>query len=287
MVDVFVVGAAKSGTTSLFEFFSSQNSLVTYKGKELNFFLRNEIQRDDLKWFEKQFVKSTGQLSVEFGNMYLPFAEIAAPIIAQYNPNAKIIICRRDPIKRLSSHLKMHIEGNLRAIKNIDDYILKLLNRRTNIAVALKKDYSTLSKEEKMDWEKAMFLESGRYLEKGKIFQDYFGRDNVLFIDSEHISSDETVESIKSFLQLDLNGVIGRSNVARKLRFKGLFKVQRLIGRLIKPVIRVLPDSVTYRFYRFYNWLKRINSVPNIESKIPFSPALLIKLREYYIHSDV
>ena len=118
--NLFIVGAAKSGTTSLHNYLNQHPDVFMCTPKEPHFLINNEIGKDRIPigiCSEKEYVnlflggkerKYRGESSV----MYLMFPEIVIPKInQQFGENCKIIIMLRNPIERAYSgfqHVKRY-----------------------------------------------------------------------------------------------------------------------------------------------------------------------------------
>lgn len=100
-----IVGAMKSGTTSLHRYLGQHPDVFVSKKKELHFFA---AYRDrDLSWYEEQFADGSdflarGESSTSFTK--LPAWPDATERLAALIPNAKLIYLMRDPVDRTFSH---------------------------------------------------------------------------------------------------------------------------------------------------------------------------------------
>ena len=110
--NLLIVGAAKSGTTSLHNYLNQHHDVFMCKPKEPHFLINNEIGTERIsvgvsekKLYEKLFLdgenlKYRGESSV----MYLMYPEIVIPKIKEYLGNdVKIIIMLRNPVERAYS----------------------------------------------------------------------------------------------------------------------------------------------------------------------------------------
>ena len=110
--NLFIVGAAKSGTTSLHNYLNQHPDVFMCTPKEPHFLINNEIGKDRIPigicseneyldlFLEGRGKKYRGESSV----MYLMFPEIVIPKInQQFGEECKIIIMLRDPIERAYS----------------------------------------------------------------------------------------------------------------------------------------------------------------------------------------
>ena len=118
--NLFIVGAAKSGTTSLHNYLNQHPDVFMCTPKEPHFLINNEIGKDRIPvgicseneycnlFIEGKGEKYRGESSV----MYLMFPEIVIPKINQhYGEDCKIIVMLRNPIARAYSgfqHVKRY-----------------------------------------------------------------------------------------------------------------------------------------------------------------------------------
>ena len=118
--NLFIVGAAKSGTTSLHNYLNQHPDVFMCTPKEPHFLINNEIGKNRIPvgicseneylnlFLEGRGEKYRGESSV----MYLMFPEIVIPKInQQFGEDCKIIIMLRNPIKRAYSgfqHVKRY-----------------------------------------------------------------------------------------------------------------------------------------------------------------------------------
>lgn len=124
-VDFFVVGAARSGTTTLYQYLSQHPQVFLPRVKELNYFSKvssNQPQDYALPKPEKEYHTKIIQSPVVYKNLYnsarldqikgdvspsyLWHEETPAALKA-HNPKAKIIISLRHPVERAFSHYLM------------------------------------------------------------------------------------------------------------------------------------------------------------------------------------
>ena len=103
----FIVGAPKSGTTSLFEYLSTHPNVFTPKMKEPHFFSDDlaagrEIHtlKEYLLLFEKIVEGETAIGEASTGYLY---SSVAAENIKKFNPEAKIIAILRNPVDMIYS----------------------------------------------------------------------------------------------------------------------------------------------------------------------------------------
>lgn len=102
-----VIGAARSGTTSLFQYLDLHPQISMSPIKELNFFSRDDYEQKGVAWYRRQFHSKDGVLAIgEASTSYstYPYAPDVAARIASYNPDMRLIYVVRNPIERYVSH---------------------------------------------------------------------------------------------------------------------------------------------------------------------------------------
>lgn len=107
IIDFMVIGAQKSGTTSLHEVIGRHPEIFTPSGKEHPIFSNMHTDLDSIKLeLEKIFAKSNGLLRGKVSPQYLANPIVAERIFA-LSPNVKLIVVIRDPVERAYSHYRM------------------------------------------------------------------------------------------------------------------------------------------------------------------------------------
>lgn len=191
-VNLFLVGAAKSGTTSIYNFLNSHSQVYASPIKEPNYFstdinvedfsntYRKTTFLDTKEYFSKthlvnlqlSFVRNESNYNRLFdavsdepiiadcSTSYL-YSRVAAKNIYEYNDKAKILIVLRDPIYRAYSHYLMALKYGFTNKGLID---------------SIKIDQQSEDK----GWGKTeLFIELGLYVDQIKRYYKYFGKDNV------------------------------------------------------------------------------------------------------------
>ncbi|NPA51292.1 MAG: sulfotransferase [Aquificae bacterium] len=213
----FVVGAAKAGTTSIYNYLKPHPQVYVSPIKEPNFFstdinpekfrknYKKEIEKDYDKYFKygeeshltfirdlndylKLFEKvSTEKAIGEFSTSYL-YSKVAAQNIKDFNPDAKIIIVLRNPIERAFSH-----------------YLMDLKIGYTNLSFweAIQRDINSKEKEWGITH---LYLELGLYYKQVKRYLNTFDKSQVkIFLFEELKNTEEFVKALYRFLEIDGN----------------------------------------------------------------------------------
>lgn len=214
--NLFVVGAAKAGTTSIISYLSEYENLFVSPIKEPNFFgtdfqfqhfseaYKKQYFFDSKAYFSKKplqkkhiaFVEKATDYSRLFsdepekkiraeGSTSYLFSSMAVKEIYRFNPESKIIIVLRNPVERAVSHYLMLL-GNgseteknpLRAFKN------DFFSERKGFGIS------------------HLYVEMGLYLNQLKRYFATFPKDQILVLDFNDLKTDQDKieREIASFL---------------------------------------------------------------------------------------
>ena len=100
--DFLIIGAMRSGTTSLFAALSVHPDIFLAPGKELRFFdLHYERGMD---WYRDQFRGSEGSVAVGEASQTYMYDPLACGRMGAHLPDARLIAILRDPVDRAYSH---------------------------------------------------------------------------------------------------------------------------------------------------------------------------------------
>lgn len=105
-VHFMIVGAQKSGTTTLFHILQSHPLLIGSKPKEPHYFSRVSDWKSQIKEYESMFPKIQKGLLYEASTTYTFFPHMNTRVwddIYEFNPDMKIIYIVREPIERMIS----------------------------------------------------------------------------------------------------------------------------------------------------------------------------------------
>lgn len=101
-----VIGAMKSGTTSLYHYLRAHPEICMSSIKETNYFIEEKNYSRGLEWYKSLFPcnseKMIGEASTSYTKRHL-FGDVPQKMYAVL-PNIKLIFLARDPIRRMLSH---------------------------------------------------------------------------------------------------------------------------------------------------------------------------------------
>jgi len=192
--DCFVVGAPKCGTTSLYYYFS-QHSEIFLLPKELHFFC-NDLHFSNPQCSEERYKlelqKATNQSLIADVETYNLCSKNAAQNIYQMNPDAKIIIMLRNPVRFLQSlHAQHRVNGSQPIVELAQAYDQGGINSLAHHHTSALELYN--------------YQEMANFLPQVKRYYDHFPKRNIKVLLLENIQADTRSElnEVWRFLKLE------------------------------------------------------------------------------------
>jgi hypothetical protein len=237
--NLFIVGAAKAGTTALHSLLRQHPQVCMSSVKEPHYFADVRPDRgmehtltviNDREKYDQLFdVAPQHQLVGEASPSYLYDHSSAARLAAE-SPDARIVILLRDPVERAHSHYLMDVREGL---------------QHRGFMEGIRVD------EEQADrrWGTRchLYLDLGLYAEQVARYIRHFPLSQILLVESDLFSSDRdaTLSQIANFLQIDakplLEGLSENENpytIPRYAMLKPLLhhRLVRRAGRAVLPL---------------------------------------------------
>ena len=175
-----VIGAMKSGTTSLFHYLQSHPQVFMSPLKEVDFFAEELNWSRGLDWYRRQFT-GAGPGTVALGEASTSYSKYPSysgvpDRIAATLPDVRLIYVVRDPVDRIRSHYQH------RSLIGAE---------REPIEIAVLKD--------------PRYVDTSRYAYQIEQYMRVFPRESLLVVSSEGLRSDRerTIRRIYGFLGVD------------------------------------------------------------------------------------
>ena len=145
-LDFLVLGAQKSGTTSLHDWLIQQPEVSMPTIKETHFFSHADRASLGVDWYKKQFSKSKSITPIigEIDPEYM-FVEVAASKIKELTDVNKFIFILRDPLERAYSQYKMSVRRGYENL-NFNDALHAEEGRLSSISEHAMNEYSYLAR---------------------------------------------------------------------------------------------------------------------------------------------
>ena len=277
--NLLIIGAAKSGTTSLHNYLKQHPDFFMSDHKEPHFLINNEIgvkrihkAVTTLSDYQKMFEGSSeykyrGESSV----MYLPFPDIAIRNIKKYlNKDVKIIIMLRNPIERAFVGYLHNVRYNTSENLSFEEAIEKSEERYQKI-----NDMTPDTR----------YLHVGMYYNQVKKYMDEFGKNVHVVIYDDYVSNiNGCIKRVFDFLNVNnieidssqrhmVGGWIFKNPILRKLMVSenGLKSFAKLL----------LPNSILRKKIRTIVMRFGTSKTPELTSKMRKF------LEDYYRHDIV
>ena len=194
--NLLIVGAAKSGTTSLHNYLNQHPDIFMCSPKDPHFLINKEIGKQrinkgiiDLKDYEtlfseKSHLKYRGESSV----MYLSFPEISIKNIKHYlDDDIKIIIMLRNPVERAYSGYQHVKRYNMMENLSFEDALELGEERYHDI-----KNFTPASR----------YLELGNYYNQVTLFKKSFDNIHIVIYDDYKTDFNEELNKIFDYLEI-------------------------------------------------------------------------------------
>jgi len=195
--DLFIIGAPKCGTTSLFNYLQGHPEVFLPRPKEPNFFAAEPYAHSRLAYPQEMdrylalFAAAGDAKRVgEASTSYLESPE-AAGRIREFNPEARMVAMLRDPVEMMYS---MHGMRVAQGVEPITDFAAALEAERT------RPGYGTVG-----DGSSVRYRDRARYAEMLPRWFETFGRDRVHVIITEELAAEPepTFVRLLEFLEVD------------------------------------------------------------------------------------
>ena len=261
--NLLIVGAAKSGTTSLHNYLKQHSDIFMSDHKEPHFFINNEIGTNRIP---KGISKYDDYIALfknsesywyrgESSAMYLQFPDISIKNINKYlNDDVKIIIMLRNPIERAFSGYQHVKRYNVMENLDFEDAIKECENRyfiNTNFTPS------------------SRYINIGLYYTMVKKFKDNFGENMHIVIYDDFIADTQN-ELSKIFSFLNISDFVINTNEKymvggwqwKNSFLKKLFLKKNLLNKFIRFI---LPFQSFKKILR--NRLVQVFSTPVVKMK--------------------
>ena len=247
--DFYIVGAPKSGTTSLYEHLAGHASVFMPARKELRYFGNDLDVRHRRTFSREEFLAEYADApdDAALGNAYVwyLFSASAAAEIHQVRPDARIVVMLRDPVDALYSlHSEFVYDGN-EDLADFADALDAEPDRCAGRRVPAEAHFP----------QGLCYRQTVRYAEQLERYLDRFGRDqvHVILFDSFVADPADTYARLLDFLQLpdDARGAFPNRNPNKRSRSALMRRVLAAPPEPMRRAVRaILPRRARGELYR-------------------------------------
>lgn len=258
--NLFIIGASKSGTTSLFEIIAQHPDTYASKKKETRFFSNDDRFNEGIDWYVKSNFPDASKFDVRYEATpaYLTWSEKVAPRIkALYrNHYVKFIAIFRDPVKRAYSHYWHRVRQG-----DEDPNRISFAEAIHTESKRIKDIYQWLEYEGNGLFG---YYRAGCYATRLRPYLDTFSRENFFFMLQEDLYTnfDANIKKLLRFLNIDVTHSLNtlasnKSVLPRDQRVYDLFvkvkktRIKQSLKLLIPPAMRrwVRNDAIMKPFH--------------------------------------
>lgn len=247
------IGAAKSGTTTLYDILKQHPEIFIPAFKEPHFFDIPENYNNGIEWYEKNYFRNINKkIIADFTPSYFFEKQVPKRIFNDLGEDMKFVILLRHPVDRAYSHY-------LHSVRDKNEYV--------SFEEALRKEDNRIDKfiknKDYLSYLRNSYYHQGLYGEMIERYLQYFSLDNFLFIQFENefiIDRKNVIDKLLIFIgletEIDLNLDL-RSNPASKERSKFLKQLMKKKGWWRRVLKFIFPSIQIRQIIR--NQVQRAN----------------------------
>ena len=241
------IGAAKSGTTSLYDILKQHSDVFIPSFKEPHFFDISTVYEHGISWYDKTYFSGVKKEKCigDFTPTYLFDKYAPERIFSSLGKNVKFIIILRNPVDRAYSHY-LHSKRDLHEHLSFEDALKKKVDEKNNYLTYLRTSY----------------VEQGRYADMLQRYFALFSKNNFLILHFEEdfvAAREQTMVKVFKFLNLkeeDIDFNI-RSNKASKAKFMWLKSFMQKTGWWRQIIKNIFPSLKIRQIIK--NRIQRLN----------------------------
>ncbi len=281
-IQLMIVGAQKSGTSSLLRYLAQHPDIHTHAQPEMTFFLQTREYTRGYEWaFTKYFAGEHTATEIEdkqliAKNVMVMHSSEVMQRIYEHNPEIHLVVLLREPVARAYS---AYWWARRRGWENIKTYEEALAAEEARI------------NEDWFKWRQCAYQYNGIYYPHVKNLITQFGSSRVHCILTDDLKEDAAAVCQQLFnhirVSTDFKPVIGeRHNQAampRSERFNYLFTQFLASHNPLRKVIRkLLPDATAYKLRKtVLDWNDKLQNDAN-STPLPLNPETQKRQMAYF-----
>ena len=247
--DFFVIGAGRTGTTSLYHYLDQHPSLSKSAYDELGYF--DDNYHLGLNWYRSLFPSIFTKYLIKLKtNNFMTYDVTPSYVRRPWNakrikklfPDTKLIVILRNPVDRTYSHY--HLAEQFGETRTFEEIVKEDMDNILNWNIDLKDDNYFANKVEKS------FLARGFYAEQLSIWFKLFSKNQIMIVSSEQLASDtkNTMNSIFQFLNLPKFEIPNTKKVNVSQYSKMNSSTRKLLINFFKPYNESLYNFLNVNF---------------------------------------
>ena len=210
--DFLIIGAARSGTTSLYEYLIQHPSVIPGIGKEVYYFDKEYAK--GINWYRSFFPTKNKKLNIEKQLQTKCITGEATPRylyhphspkrVFEILPNVKLIVLLRNPVDRSYSHYQMEVSSGNEEL-TFEEAIEQEEDRINDDMKKMEQDENYYS----VNFYRKSYITRGKYVQQLKRWLKFFPKDQILILKSEDLYSEPSkiYNQVLNFLNLPLHEI--------------------------------------------------------------------------------
>ncbi|MEP6513593.1 MAG: sulfotransferase domain-containing protein [Parafilimonas sp.] len=280
--NTFIIGVQKAGTTTLDDWLAQHLQIYCYESlKDIHLFARFKSMPEIEDRLKKEPAVYQGEpVVLQSAVNYIFYPHLPASI-AQYAPDAKLIVILRDPVERaISSYF--YFKKMLRETRGIQQALL--YQPKENIT-EFSKDNSDFT-----------YIEHGFYARQIKNCLQYFSKEQLLVLDYDELANNAAslLQNTFSFLHIDasfkpdltpknVTGSVKNQYLQQKMIHRGKLR-KWLIDNIIDPIFPVGKRKMLKRkLFEMNTAQKKISQPQQQEESKETIEQIKQQLKQYFI----
>ena len=248
----FIVGAPKSGTTSLYGYLKVHPDIFMSPVKEPFYFCPDitiEDRIDDYSTYLALFQDARHEKQLGESSVWYLYSTQAARLIHDFNPQAKIIIMLRSPVEMMYSLYNHYRYDGLESLPTFSDALAAEPDRKAGRKLPINRKAREI----------LFYREVGSYAEQVKRYIDVFYRQQVHVIIHDDFKKDTKAvyQDTLRFLGVDdsFEPDFRIANEAKQIRNRFLHNLLAAPPPLIQQLVAVAPAA-----RHVSRWLRKTNT---------------------------
>ena len=272
----FIVGAPRSGTTSMYEYLRLHPDVFMPDQKEPHYFASDfqgrkfDICRGDIQKYYALFAEAATEKAIGEASVHYLQSRVAAQEIHDFNPDARIIIMLRSPVDMLYSYYFRQFYSGCEDIPSFADALDAEPDRRQG---------KRLPRSLYIMPEALYYSEVPRYAEQVERYFDVFGHEQVHIIIYDDFRQDtaRAYRDTLAFLGVDPDFQIDFKRANANKRPRNLF-VQRVLNN---PLLMTIGGRMPVLALPLYRAIRRVNT--EHFKREPMDAALRRRLQQQFL----
>lgn len=272
-VNLLLIGAGRSGTTSLYKYLSDHSEINFSIHKEIAFFTIMENYKKGEEYLHSFFKDNPSKFNA-FCDTYLLSDSLAPEKIKAYNQNMKFIVILREPVERAFSSYRYAINNGY-------------LNTDTSFEECFRSEKPSDKTHNVVEKNNLLHFYNGLYHKHLTNWLQYFPKDHFLILSFNDLKNnpDGLLQQISSFLDIqpfpanihyhENASAAGKSKTVQQFLVNRNNRLRRILRNLIPGFIR---KKVLHS--QLINWLKKLNKSDKMDQTNDFK--YIPEMKKYF-----